>query len=92
MAINAPIQGTESDIMKLAMVKFDKAFNNSQDVFLLFQIHDSLLFEIKTEKVKEISDRIKDIMENIIPLDKTENIPLMTHIQHGKHWGNMKDL
>ncbi len=92
MAINAPIQGTESDIMKLAMIKVAEEFKDSEDVFLLLQIHDSLLFEVREDKVKEYAPRIQFIMEHIVPLEQTAQIPLLVGVQYGEHWGDMKNL
>ena len=73
-AINAPIQGTAADIIKNAMIKIDKKLlNYNEDVSMLMQVHDELVFEIKNEKIHNIENIILPIMENanlpMVPLN-----------------------
>lgn len=85
MSINAPMQGSASDIIKKAMIniyKYIKKNNISNDVKMIIQVHDELVFEVKTEKLKEISKNIKKIMESSITLD----IPLKVDLGVGKNW------
>jgi len=92
-AINAPIQGTEADIIKLAMVKIDehlKKAGEEDDVRLLLQVHDELVYEVREEKADKISREIKKIMENIIDPSKIGGITLSTNTSLGKNWGEMK--
>jgi len=77
MAINAPIQGTEADIIKLAMIEIDKFLSGKQsleassgrmtnlknDVRLLLQVHDELVYEIKENLVASFAPEIKKMME-----------------------------
>ena len=91
MAINMPIQGTAADLVKLAMIKAFEYTHNSgkQDkVFLLLQVHDELLFEVKENSVKNIADKIKDIMENVYKLD----VPLVVDVKSGHNWAEMDEL
>lgn len=92
MAINHPIQGTATgDLMKLAMVKvFDYIHEtgNRNNVFLLLQVHDELLFEIKEDLVKNLSQKIKDIMENVYKLD----VPLVVDVKYGDNWSEMQTV
>lgn len=86
MAINMPIQGMAADMVKLAMIGVGDLINS--DVRLLLQVHDELLFEIKSEKVKLFIPKIKNIMENVYQLD----VPIRVDIKIGKNWGDMKNL
>lgn len=92
MAINHPIQGTATgDLMKLAMINvFDHIHNsgNQDDVFLLLQIHDELLFEVKDDLVKKIVGKLKDIMENVYKLD----VPLTVDVNYGDNWAEMEEI
>ena len=81
-AINAPIQGTASEIIKKAMVNLDY---NLQE-FLILQIHDELLFEIPNEIIEDCCTKIKNIMINTFSL----SIPIDVNISHGKSWYDTK--
>ncbi len=75
-AINAPIQGSNADIIKLAMVKL-----GNKDLDILLQIHDELVFEIPEEKVEDTIPFIKNTMENILKL----NVPLIVDVKISSH-------
>ena len=95
MAINAPIQGTQSDIIKIAMARADEFLCQeklNEKVFLLLQVHDELVYEIAEDLVKEIAPRIKEIMENVLPLVETKDMPIVVDISVGDNWGNMEKL
>lgn len=95
MAINAPMQGTQSDIMKLAMIEIDKMIEKEKlgdDVRLLLQIHDELIYEIKDKLVEEISPRIKKIMESILPKEKSKGVPITANASCGNNWGEMASI
>ncbi|MBU0637035.1 MAG: DNA polymerase I [Patescibacteria group bacterium] len=91
MAINAPIQGTAADIIKIAMIKtkemLDKKYLPSE-VKMLLQVHDELVFEVKKELIEKVSKEIKEIMENIIKL----KVPLIVEAKIGENWGEMKKI
>ncbi len=74
-AINAPVQGSNADLIKLAMVKIDDL--NLMGCDLLLQIHDELIFEIDENLVDENIPQIKDIMENVYPL----RVPLKVDVE-----------
>ncbi|KKU52067.1 MAG: polymerase protein [Parcubacteria group bacterium GW2011_GWA2_47_10b] len=91
MAINAPIQGTEADLVKRAMIEIYTAFKLSEEnerIKLLLQVHDELLFEIKKDCADEYIPRIKKIMEHTPEFD----IPIIVDIKRGHNWENMKVL
>ena len=83
-AINAPIQGTAADIMKMAMIEIDQAIQAGDiDAQMLLQVHDELIFEVEDDKIDTVSVQIKTIMENIVDLD----VPLIAEAGSGKNWG-----
>lgn len=90
MAINAPMQGTQADIIKIAMIELDKILGG--DAYMLLQVHDELVFEIKKDKVKELAPKIKKIMEDAMPKDKAAGVPIVAEGKHGPTWGEMKEL
>ena len=83
-AINAPMQGTAADVIKMAMIKVDDwiAKNASADVTMMMQVHDELVFEIKEDKVDEYVSTIKTLMESAAAL----NVPLDVEIGIGENW------
>jgi DNA polymerase I len=94
MAINAPIQGTEADIIKLAMIKVDEYLvkeNLLGKVNLLLQVHDELVFEIEESLVEKISPIIKTIMENVVDLEKTKGVVCQVNYKVGDNWGEMAE-
>jgi DNA polymerase I len=84
-AANAPIQGSSADIIKLAMIELDKMLTDYQ-AKLLLQVHDELVLELPLEEITELSDKIKEIMENVITL----KIPLIVDIHTGNNWMEAK--
>ena len=95
MAINAPIQGTQSDIIKIAMSRIDRYLvenNLENEAFLLLQAHDELIYEIKDDKIEDISKNIKNIMESVIKPEEIYGIKLLTDVSVGDNWGEMKKL
>lgn len=87
-AINMPIQGSEADIMKLIMVKISEYVIESckEDAFLLLQIHDEIIMEVKDEIVNSVAKDIKEIMLNSVTL----SVPLDVHISIGKKLSDLK--
>jgi DNA polymerase-1 len=83
-AINAPMQGTAADIIKMAMIKVDDwiANNASDDVTMMMQVHDELVFEIKEDKVDEYVATITTLMETAATL----NVPLVVEAGVGENW------
>jgi DNA polymerase-1 len=95
MAINAPMQGTQADIVKLAMVKIEDMLKEEgahDGAHMLLQVHDELVFEIEDAKVKKLAPKIKEIMENIIPVKDARGIPFLAEGKVGENWGEMEKL
>ncbi|MGD0284589.1 MAG: DNA polymerase, partial [Candidatus Saccharimonadales bacterium] len=85
-AMNMPIQGTEADIMKLAMVAIDKALTEKFPAAkMLLQIHDSILVEAPKDMAPAIGDLLKLTMENIYKLP----VRLDVDVSIGKNWGDL---
>jgi len=86
-AINAPIQGSAADIIKLAMVKIHKnLFNHKKDVSMLMQVHDELVFEIRENKVDNYSKIIQEIMEHANLPRVSLNVNLKVDTGSGNNW------
>ncbi len=95
MAVNTPLQGTAADMIKMAMIEIQSLINcefnanhREYDVKMLLQVHDELLFEIKSDKVEEVAKKLKDIMENVIKL----KVPVVVDVKVGDNWGEMREL
>ena len=87
-AINAPIQGSAADIIRLAMIKIDKILEEKQNTKMLLQIHDELIFECLKKDESSIKKIIKDAMESVSSSDyHMFSIPLEVSINSGNNWG-----
>ncbi|MCA9352677.1 hypothetical protein KC901_00665 [Patescibacteria group bacterium] len=96
MALNAPIQGTNADITKLAMVHINAWLEEEKkklDAKLILQIHDEIIYEVNDSFVQEFSKNAERIMEDILKssyLKYDSPVPLVVHSSHGEHWGKLK--
>ena len=82
-AINAPVQGTAADIMKLAMIKLYQWLETSNlDAKIIMQVHDELVLEVKDSDIKETSDGLINSMKNAADL----TVPLDVEIGVGSNW------
>ena len=89
-AINAPIQGSASEIMRLAMIRLVKRFKSLKNVKskILLQIHDELIFEVPNVEIKEICNVVKEEMISVAKSDlHAFSIPLTVDINSGDNWG-----
>ncbi|PLX22032.1 DNA polymerase I [Candidatus Parcubacteria bacterium] len=89
MAINTPIQGTAADLIKKAMVDVYDFINikyNKDDVKMLLQVHDELLFEVDEKVKSNFTKEIKGLMENVFKL----KVPLIVDYKEGKNWKEME--
>ncbi|MBI1971253.1 MAG: DNA polymerase I, partial [Candidatus Wildermuthbacteria bacterium] len=84
-AINHPVQGSAADIIKKAMVEVFKTFSSQEGVRMILQLHDELLFEIKSEMIALCLGPIRHAMETACRLD----IPLVVEASTGTSWGDM---
>lgn len=82
VAINAPMQGTAADIIKIAMIGIDRVIQHSDEIKMIMQVHDELVFEVKEDKVEHYSAVIKAEMEKAIQL----NVPLIAEVGIGDNW------
>lgn len=95
MAINAPIQGTQADIIKRAMVRVDALLSEmhaADDAHLLLQVHDELVYEVLDSRVSEIAAKIRETMEQALPPELAEGVPIIAEAKAGPDWGNMQLL
>lgn len=87
MALNTPIQGTAADILKKAMVEIYREFNKrSLKSKMLIQVHDELVFNVLNDEIDEVSEIVRDIMENTFKID----VPLKVDIEIGNNWYEAK--
>ena len=87
-AINAPIQGSAADIIRLAMIKIDKILETKQNAKMLLQIHDELIFECQKKDEISVKKIIKDAMVSVSSSDHHMfSIPLEVSINSGNNWG-----
>ncbi|PIR37250.1 MAG: hypothetical protein COV34_03450 [Candidatus Zambryskibacteria bacterium CG10_big_fil_rev_8_21_14_0_10_42_12] len=93
MAMNAPIQGTEADIVKLAQVQVDTELqkrNMKDKVKLILQVHDEIIYEVDDDVIDEIHPVIKEIMESVVEKQKLKGVPILTESEVAQNWGEMK--
>ena len=91
-AINAPIQGSASEIMRLAMIRLNSELNlpKNQNLKMLLQIHDELIFETNINDLKKSSKLISDIMMSVKNSEQHSfSIPLLVDVNSGKNWGEL---
>ncbi len=88
MAINMPIQGTQADIIKKAMIEVHQVIANRQDIVMLLQIHDELVFEVDENKVDEAVKLLKPLMENAAKL----KVPIIVEAKVGDNWSETEKL
>lgn len=88
-AVNFPIQSLAADVIKIAMINIDKQLlGENNDIKMLLQVHDELVFEVKEDKVDFWAKKIIPIMESAIKL----SVPVTVEAKVGDNWGEMKTL
>ena len=82
-AVNAPIQGTSADIIKLAMIAIDKELAAKEmKSKMVLQIHDELVFDTLPDEVQTLKEIVKGLMENVVKL----SVPLTVECDYGDNW------
>jgi DNA polymerase-1 len=81
-AINAPMQGTAADMIKMAMIKMDKWIDHRSDVKMLMQVHDELVFQVAENVVEETKAAIIEAMSYVTEL----RVPLLVEVGVGDNW------
>jgi DNA polymerase-1 len=95
MAMNAPIQGTQADIIKLAMVEADELIEKKkwrEKVRLVMQVHDELVYEIDANIAEEVAREIQKVMEGAVETVRLSGVPIKAEAKIGEHWGEMQKL
>ncbi len=95
MAVNAPIQGTSADIIKLAMVNMARTIGEHSlydDVYLVLTVHDELIFEVRESKLALVAALVRDTMEHVMTSEETKGVPLVVEVESGPNWGEMTKI
>jgi DNA polymerase-1 len=95
MAMNAPIQGTQADIIKLAMIEADRVIEKNkwrEKVKLVMQVHDELVYELDEKISEDAALEIKKVMETVVSPSKLSGVPIIAEAKIGRHWGEMRRL
>lgn len=95
MAVNAPIQGTQADIIKLAMVEADRLIEREGlrgKARLVLQIHDELVYEVPEKDAERIGRAIRGVMEGVIEGDRLSGVPIIAELAIGPNWGALTKL
>ena len=87
MAVNTVIQGTAAEVLKKVMVKVYDVLKDKEEIALLLQVHDELIFEVEESSVEKYSEILADIMKNTVQL---EDVKLNININIGKNWAEAK--
>ena len=87
MAVNTVIQGTAAEVLKKVMLKVYETLKDKDDIALLLQVHDELIFEVEESSVEKYSEILADIMKNTV---KLEDVNLNININIGKNWAEAK--
>ena len=88
-AINAPIQGTAADIIKLAMIKIPELIiDNNLSAKMVLQVHDELLFEVPDEEIETLKNKVISQMENASQPFLTLDVPLKVEFGVGENWNS----
>lgn len=86
MAINAPIQGTAADCMRLAMLRAAAVLEKRTDATMLLQVHDELVFEVKTSALDDVIPLLVGSLEGVLEAHDTTGVPLLADVQVGENW------
>ena len=87
IAVNTVIQGTAAEVLKKVMLKVYETLKDKDDIALLLQVHDELIFEVEESSIEKYSEILADIMKNTV---KLEDVNLNININIGKNWAEAK--
>ncbi len=87
-AVNFPIQSLAADVIKVAMINIEKELRGQDSCRMLLQVHDELLFEVKSDKVEAWAKKLVPIMEGAIEL----SVPVKVEAKVGDNWGEMEKI
>jgi len=93
MAINAPIQGTQADLIKIAMQHIDQFVSHNkleEKIYLILQIHDELIYEIKEDIIEDVTPEIINIMESVLSSNEIKEVPIVANFSKGPNWAELK--
>ncbi len=93
MAVNAPVQGTQSDIIKLAMVRADEFLEKNgrrEKARLVLQVHDELVYEAEEGSAQDLAREIKKIMERSVAAEQLSGVPIVAECSIGKNWAELE--
>ena len=86
IAINSPVQGTQADIMKLAMIRIDEQLiSKKYEARMILQIHDEIILELPHDELEHVQKIVQKTMESIVDWE----VPLNVSISTGKNWGEV---
>ena len=89
MAINAPVQGSAADLIKLAMIEVARRFEaRALPARLVLQVHDELIFDVSPSALAAVRDQVKDAMENAMQL----SVPLVVDFKAGPNWAEAEAM
>ena len=94
MAINAPVQGTAADAMRVAMNRVYQYLiseKKTDDIRILLQVHDELLFEIKTDILETEIPKLVELMQGVLDGYDTSGVPIKADVAVGPNWGMLED-
>lgn len=95
MAINAPVQGTAADAMRIAMnavYAYIKKGKRSESVKMLMQVHDELVFEIDESVLDKEVKKLKEIMEGVLTEEQSHGVPILVDVEVGDNWSELEEL
>lgn len=95
MAINAPIQGTEGDLLRIALLDIEQYIESNKlqdDVKVLLQVHDELVFEVKDSLVEKITPELAAIMSNVFKDKDIKGVPIAVESKVGDNWAVMNKI
>lgn len=95
MAINAPVQGTAADVMRIAMNNVYAHIKKAKltgEVAMLMQVHDELVFEIDESVLEKQIQKLKTLMEGVLTEEQTHGVPILVDVEVGDNWAELEEL